>query len=570
MILKALYDYYQRSGEEVAPLGLEYKQIGFIIVLDKDGHFLRFEDRRLDKKSAQQFLVMKSVGRSSAPVANYLYDNSQYVFGYSDKGDLDSMRKYFDIFKSKVAEIYEMYPENKAIQAVFAFYQQEPSAMVEAMQQDALWDDIAKNLNKKYSTFSFLIDGDTEIVASKRDLMNLVTPEYTVEGKLCLVTGKHSKTVEVTTATMIPGSQATAKLVAFQVNSGYDSYGKTKGNNAPISEDVEFAYTTALNHMLRSDSHNKFMVGNRTFLFWASSASQAAKESEDSLFALLGRPETDDDDPNRRIELVRSTFMAIYNGKLSADKDDRFYILGLAPNSARIAVVYWSEMPLRDFAGVISRHFEDMEMVDIRKEKKPYVGLHSILGSVTLGGKSSDAIPNMPDAVVKSIFQGLPYPISLFQACIRRVRAEQSINVVRAAIMKAYLNRLNDNNHKNIKRMLDKENNNQGYLCGRLFAVLENLQYAANKQDSIRSSYMNAASSTPAAVFSTILKLSNSHYGKLLKENKGLAVFFDNQKKEIMAMIQDFPTTLDLGDQGRFFLGYYHQKCYRENKETEE
>lgn len=570
MILKALYDYYQRSGEEVAPLGLEYKQIGFIIVLDKDGHFLRFEDRRLDKKSAQQFLVMKSVGRSSAPVSNYLYDNSQYVFGYSDKGDLDSMRKYFDTFKSKVAEIYGMYSENKAIQAVYAFYQQEPSAMVEAMQQDALWDDIAKNLNKKYSTFSFLIDGDTEIVASKRDLMNLATPEDTVEGKLCLVTGKHSKTVEVTTATMIPGSQATAKLVAFQVNSGYDSYGKTKGNNAPISEDAEFAYTTALNHMLRPDSHNKFMVGNRTFLFWASSASQAAKESEDSLFALLGRPETDDDDPNRRIELVRSTFMAIYNGKLSADKDDTFYILGLAPNSARIAVVYWNEMPLRDFAGVISRHFEDMEMVDIRKEKKPYVGLHSILGSVTLGGKSSDAIPNMPDAVVKSIFQGLPYPISLSQACLRRVRAEQSINVVRAAIMKAYLNRLNDNNHKNIERMLDKENNNQGYLCGRLFAVLENLQYAANKQDSIRSSYMNAASSTPAAVFSTILKLSNSHYGKLSKENKGLAVFFDNQKKEIMAMIQDFPTTLDLGDQGRFFLGYYHQKCYRENKETEE
>lgn len=570
MILKALYDYYQRSGEEVAPLGLEYKQIGFIIVLDKDGHFLRFEDRRLDKKSAQQFLVMKSVGRSSAPVSNYLYDNSQYVFGYSDKGDLDSMRKYFDTFKSKVAEIYGMYSENKAIQAVYAFYQQEPSAMVEAMQQDALWDDIAKNLNKKYSTFSFLIDGDTEIVASKRDLMNLATPEDTVEGKLCLVTGKHSKTVEVTTATMIPGSQATAKLVAFQVNSGYDSYGKTKGNNAPISEDAEFAYTTALNHMLRPDSHNKFMVGNRTFLFWASSASQAAKESEDSLFALLGRPETDDDDPNRRIELVRSTFMAIYNGKLSADKDDTFYILGLAPNSARIAVVYWNEMPLRDFAGVISRHFEDMEMVDIRKEKKPYVGLHSILGSVTLGGKSSDAIPNMPDAVVKSIFQGLPYPISLFQACLRRVRAEQSINVVRAAIMKAYLNRLNDNNHKNIERMLDKENNNQGYLCGRLFAVLENLQYAANKQDSIRSSYMNAASSTPAAVFSTILKLSNSHYGKLSKENKGLAVFFDNQKKEIMAKIQDFPTTLDLGDQGRFFLGYYHQKCYRENKETED
>ena len=117
--------------------------------------------------------------------------------------------------------------------------------------------------------------------------------------------------------------------------------------------------------------------------------------------------------------------------------------------------------------------------------------------------------------------------------------------------------------------MLDKENNNQGYLCGRLFAVLENLQYAANQQDSIRTNYMNSASSTPATVFSTILKLSNNHYSKLAKEKKGLANFYDNQKKEIMDLIQDFPSTLSLNDQGRFFLGYYHQKNNKENKETE-
>ena len=106
MILKALYDYYHRSGNDMAPFGLEYKEIGFIIVIDNDGRFLRFEDRRIDKKSAQQFLVRKSVGRSSAPVPNYLYDNSQYVFGYSDKGDMGSMRKYFDVFKEKIEEIH--------------------------------------------------------------------------------------------------------------------------------------------------------------------------------------------------------------------------------------------------------------------------------------------------------------------------------------------------------------------------------------------------------------------------------------------------------------------------------
>lgn len=573
MILKALYDYYHRSGN-LPTLGMELKEIGFIIVIDKYGKFLRFEDRRIDKKSAQQFLVKKSVGRSSAPVANYLYDNSQYVFGYSDKGDLESMRKYFNTFKAKIGEIYNMFPDNETMQAVYAFYQQEPSEMVEIMQNDPLWDDINKNLNKKYSTFSFLIEGDTEIVASKRGLINLEYNANETNGNLCLVIGKHSKTVEVTTATMIPGSQATAKLVAFQVNSGYDSYSKSKGNNAPISEEVEFAYTTTLNHLLRSDSHNKFMVGSRTFLFWASSNSEAAKKSEDSLFALLGRAGEENDDPNKRIKLVHDTFMSIYNGKLSANEDDKFFILGLAPNSARIAVVYWNELPLRKFAGLISKHFTDMEIVDTRKDRKPYVGLHSILKNVTRDGKLSDAIPNLPDAVVKSIFQGLPYPTSLFQACIRRIRAEQSINITRVAIIKAYLNRQNDNNNnKKLDKMLDKENQNQGYLCGRLFAVLDKIQEDANGIHSIRERYMNSASATPATVFATILNLSTHHLEKL---DGGKLVFYEKLKQEIISKLDanGFPTHLDLQEQGRFFVGYYHQRqeffMGKANKETEE
>ncbi len=483
---------------------------------------------------------------------------------------MESMRKYFDTFKAKIKEIYNIFSGNEAIKAVYAFYQQEPSAIVEIMQNDPLWVDIVKNLNKKYSTFSFLIEGDTEIVASQKGLINLECNDEKMTGKLCSVIGKYSKIVETTTATMIPGSsQATAKLVAFQINSGYDSYGKSKGHNAPISEEAEFAYTTALNHLLRSDSHNKFMVGSRTFLFWTSSNSEASKLSENSLFALLGRA----DDPNKRIELVRRTFMSIYNGTLSANKDDKFFILGLAPNSARIAVVYWNELPLREFAGLISKHFTDMEIVDTRKDKKPYVGLHSILGNVTLGGKSSDASPNLPDAVVKGIFQGLPYPASLFQACIRRIRAEQSVNIVRAAIIKAYLNRLTDNNNKKIDIMLDKENQNQGYLCGRLFAVLDKIQEDANGIHSIRERYMNSASATPAMVFATILNLSGHHLEKL---NAGGQVFYEKLKQEIISKLDanGFPAHLDLQDQGRFFVGYYHQRqnffTSKENKETEE
>lgn len=478
MILRALYDYYQRCSDLPA-LGMELKQIGFLIVISKDGRFVRFEDRRIDKNKAQLFLVKKSVGRSSAPVANYLYDNSQYVFGYSDKGDMDSMRKYYDTFKAKIQDIYNVAPENDDIKAIHAFYLQEPHNIIEEMQQDPLWEDIVRNLNKKYSTFSFLIEGQTDIVASKKNITNLLDNGEGVGTSICLVTGNLSTNVETTTATMIPGSQATAKLVSFQVKSGYDSYGKEKGNNAPISEEAEFAYTTALNHMLRDASHNKFSIGTRTYLFWASSDSEAAQASENSLFAIFGKP--GNDDPNRRIELVKQTFMSIYNGKLTSKKDDKFYILGLAPNAARIAVVYWAEVPLCEFARTISRHFEDMEIIDTRMERRPYTGLHALLGAITLGGKSSDVTPNLPDAVVKSIFQGLPYPALLYQSCIRRIRAEQSLTITRVAIIKAYLNRLKNNNTK-IEVMLDKENNNQGYVCGRLFAVLDKIQEDADRK----------------------------------------------------------------------------------------
>ena len=597
MILKALYDYYHRCGNLPAP-GMEEKEIGFLVVISKDGKFLRFEDCRIDNKHAKTYLVKKHVGRSSAAVANYLYDNSAYTLGISDRKELNKLKdkldnfeytpekkdafdklkeefdekqkdcyekeqKYFDTFKEKVNAIHIAFPDNSDIKALSSFYEQGRDAISEEVQKASLWKDIEKNLSKKYSTFSFRIEGDPKILAEKKEILQLQNEKEDKDDKLCLITGQHGSLVETTTATMIPGSQATAKLVAFQVNSGYDSYGKSKCDNAPISKDAEFAYTTALNTMLGKDSHNKFRVGNRTFLFWASTKDEVAEQAEESLFDLLGFQEEDTDDPNAKIEQVRKVFTSIYSGSLKTNLDDRFYTLGLAPNSARIAVVYWSETSLKDFAGMILKHFKDMEIIDGRKEKKPYMGIKDILSAVTLNGKQSEATPNLPEAVVKSIFQGLPYPYTLFSACIRRLRAESGeksgMRIGRLAILKAYLNRINDNNKK-IEAMLDKDNTNQGYLCGRLFAVLDRIQEDANGISSIRERYMNAASSTPASVFATILNLSSHHSENL--SNEGKKIFYEKIKQEIINKISadGFPAHLDLQDQGRFFVGYYHQR----------
>ena len=173
-----------------------------------------------------------------------------------------------------------------------------------------------------------------------------------------------------------------------------------------------------MNHLLRSDSRNKFLVGNRTFVFWASKDNEAGKQAEECIWSLFGFNDVDEDDPNKGIMQVRRVFESIYTGSSKTSPDDKFYILGLAPNSARIAVTYWAEIPLFEFAERINRHFDDMEIVDGRKEQKPYMGLRPILSAVTLGGKLSDVTPNLPEAVVKSIFQCLTYPQPLFSIAV--------------------------------------------------------------------------------------------------------------------------------------------------------
>lgn len=558
MILRALYDYYERNRDKLPAFGREEKEIAFLIVIDKDGHFIRFEDRRSeDSKHAQTFLVKKHVGRSSGVKANYLYDNSAYVLGFSDKKDIASNQKYFQSFKEKVNEIYHAIPGNEDIRAVHLFYEHTPEEILSMISQDSLWEDIKKNLNKKYSTFSFLIQGDTEIIAQKDELLNIGEEEHTDGNRICIITGEKGNTVETTTSTMIPGSQATAKLVSFQINSGYDSYGKKKGDNAPISVKAEFEYTTALNHLLATDSRNKFLIGNRTYLFWASSSDEAGQKVEKSVFDMFHFNSSSDDDPDRGIEQVRKVFQSIYSGTLKTSLEDRFYIMGLAPNAARIAVVYWAEIPLQKFSAMILRHFEDMKIVDTRKEKWPYMGLRSMLSAITLSGKSSDALPNLADALVKSVFQGQPYPYTLFAGCIRRIRAEQSVTITRAAILKAYLNRQEYNLQK-IETMLDLENKNQGYLCGRLFAVIDKIQGDANSMHSIRERYINSASATPSAVFATILNQSFHHLEKL---SEGKKIYYEKVKQEIIDKLSadGFPSHLDLQNQGRFFVGFYQQ-----------
>jgi CRISPR-associated protein Csd1 len=546
----------------MAPHQMDLVSFKYAILIDEEGNYKGIE--ALGDDEGITLLTFRPEERTSAPVAHCLGDNGSYVLGlksvkvgepFDIAAELNKNKKNHAAFIKDIDNLYSNLPTNKYVKAIHHFYLKYSVGIIEKMSENVNWNGLCKSLNKN---ITFRIVGYSILAASDEEVL-----QYKIKSAVnnnmplvCLVTGQRLKPISTTYSTFVVGGKSNAKLVSFQVCSGYDSYGKKMGLNAPISEEAEFKYTTALLSLLSKQSRNKFMIGTRTFLFWASKNDEASNKAEESIFNMFGFQESDDD-PNRGVEEVRRVFTAIHSGSLRTSLEDKFYILGLAPNAARIAVSYWAEIPLKDFAELILRHFNDMEIIETRKERKTYLSLRSIISAVTLGGKASDATPNLPDAVIKSILQGTPYPYTLFAGCIRRIRAEQTIGITRAAIIKAYLNRLNDN-QLNIKVMLDKENKNQGYLCGRLFAVLDKIQDDANNQHSIRERYMNAASATPSTVFATILNLSSHHSEKL---NEGSKVFYEKLKQEIIDKIsaEGFPAHLDLQDQGRFFVGFYHQ-----------
>lgn len=574
MILQALYEYYQRKAADpesnIAPRGFERKEIPFIIVIDVKGHFINLEDTRTGEgkqKRAKTFLVLKTksrTGSKASETANVFWDHWGFVLGQpkdeSKKAILDS-KKQNNTFVAQLKKLSEKHPDNTEFHAICKFYEQKDE--IKKIFDHENWKDCYKIAG---CNLSFRISGKETIVAEHDDLAKEVetvsesgNPDQSNENKsVCLITGEKAPIAVLHSATSIPGGKSGGKLVGFQKNSGYDSYYKEQGANAPVSQKAEDAYTTALNVLLAKDSKNKFRIADTSVVFWAQK--QVVFENQFSFF--FSAP--DKDNPDKNAKEVKALFESIHTGKLNTEGDTPFFVLGLAPNAARISVRFWKTGKVADFASNIAKHFNDLDIVRNKKDEKEYFTLFNLLSNISFEYKVDNVQPNLAGKIIESILDGTKYPDTLQQQCIRRIRAEQHVNRARAAILKAYLNRknrINTSNEKQLTMSLDLENKNQGYLCGRLFAVLEKIQEDAQPgiNATIKDRYYGAASSTPVTVFGRLLNLSNHHLSKL---GGGSKTYYEKMIQEIMIGVSSngLPAHLPLDDQSRFAIGYYHQR----------
>ena len=563
MILQALNDYYKRLAEDESsgiPLrGFSRQPVPFALEIAPDGELLQVLDLRVQngkKLVPQQLVVPEAVKRTAGVAANFIWDNTGYVLGADEKGKPERAIKAFEAFRDKVRVVCAGV-EDEGVAAVLAFLDAWSPEKAVGLKH---WDELSGQ------NVVFRLTGDRDFVHERLKVCEAWLKHYYAgpppDTGQCLVTGEQDTPIARLHADIkgVRGAQTKgASMVSFNLRA-FESYGKDllQGLNAPVSEEAAFNYTTALNDLLRRDSRQKVQIGDATTVFWTEKKTQ----SESLLPWAFSQSEDQGD-----LQKLRLFLEAARDGKMPDELKDegkvRTFVLGLAPNAARISVRFWHVDTVAGLWGKIGQHFADLNIVK-QYEKEPDFPPQWLLLKAAAKLEDLDNLsPLLSGALMRSILTGAAYPGALLSAVMGRIRSEQKISYARAAIIKACLVR-NARLHgqtPEVSVSLDEQSTNVPYRLGRLFAVLEKLQQEAipGANTTIKDRYFGSASATPRAVFPVLLRLSQHHISKIEYGRT-----YDKHIQDILNGVDiatgGFPAHLSLEDQGLFALGYYHQR----------
>ena len=564
-ILQALDSYYGRMAArgEAEPPGFSREKISFAVILSAGGAPVQVRDLReaSGKRRLAQLLAVPVLPakRTVAVVSNLLWDKTAHSLGRTAGEGRRTAEEHACFKASNLALIAGS--NDEGLTAFRRFLESWAPEQFDAPPFSAEMLD---------ANVVFALDGETRYLHEREAAQALLFARSSSDSAagLCLVTGVEGPVARLHPAIRgVEGAQsAGASLVSFNLDA-FTSYGKSQGENAPTSEAAAFRYGQALNRMLDRGGRNRLSrtVGGATVAFWADASEAQVAEAAEYVFGMSFEPPEDAEEAAQ----VRSALDAVAGGRptrlasgLNLAPGTRFHVLGLAPNAARLSVRYWLSDDFQTFAGRLAQHQDDLAVAPLPWKRSPAVQ-YVLMKTVALQEKADNVPPLLAGEVMRAILTGSAYPRSWLAAVIARLRAGDDPSTGwHAAVIHAVLARDARISHKDPPPMsLNRESEDPAYNLGRLFAALESAQRGAlgKVNATIRDRYMGAASATPAGVFPLLVRGAQNHLGKLRKERKG--GWIEREIEDISdRMGESYPRSLKLEQQGRFFLGYYHQR----------
>lgn len=579
MILQALTEHYEAlvSQGKLARPGWADAKISFALGINDAGELTQvFSQKTEQTRGKKTVLAPQSMSLPAAPNGRtstsvkpaFLWDNPKYILGISQEGATPQNRKYFEGSKKLHHRLLDGVdsPAAKALLAFFDHWEPDKAAQHPALNQD--WDELIAGANLIFMYRGGYVQDDSLIRQAWQDYYSAAGdgPEM-----VCLVTGQKgpAEAIHPSVKGLVGAQSSGAALVSFNAPA-FCSYGREQNLNAPVGKHAAFAYTTALNYML-ADREHLIRIGDTTVLFWAKNGKSAYQDLF-STFALGGTSKYDAGDLLNVVNaLSRGEKPNFDETRLDPNMD--FYVLGLAPNAARLSVRFFLHNTFGSFLQNVQRHNERLEIIRPSFDKFETIPLWKLLDeTVNQNSRDKSPSPVLAGEVLRSVLTDTCYPALLLNGVTLRIRAEREITRGRAAILKAYYTK-NSNQYvpKEVLTVsLNPSSTNVPYNLGRLFSVLEAIQSAANPSinATIKDKYFNSASSTPSHVFPTLINLAQKHLRKL---EKGQQIYYSKQLTELTDKFGEaYPDRLGLPQQGSFQLGYYHQTQARYQKKEEE
>ena len=589
MILASLARYYRRlaaqidemGNPKVPPYGFSEEKIGWILVLDKEGRLKTVvPNLTADKKPQPKLMsVPRPEKRTSGIKPNFLWDKTAYALGVeanknkaeAKEKQFTSSEKTFDAFKQYHLDLLQN-SDDEDLQALCRFLQNwlPENFAAENLPAEMLDANIAFSLEKP-----------TALIHKREAAQSLwagcLKSDKALEG-LCLISGDTAPIARLHPAIkgVFGGQSSGGSIISFN-KEAFASFGKEQGANAPVSEQSAFAYTTALNYLLRRENNHCLTIGDASTVFWAEADDSATAQAAEGFFAQVFTPPDDEQESAKVFNVLKQISnkgRPLQEIAPELSPNTRFYILGLAPNAARISVRFWLDTTFGQLAENLAQHWQDLALEPCAWKTPP--SIWRLLLQTAVLGKSENISPVLAGEMTRAVICGTQYPLSLLSQLITRIRADGDVNGLRVAMMKAVLERRFRKGfiQEGVPMALNIESSNCAYLLGRLFAVLERIQYLAlgELNASITDRYYGSASAMPFGIFPRLLAGVKHHLSRLRKDKGGLAMNLERELGEIIAKLPEtFPRHLSMEEQGRFAIGYYHQKqSYFTKKETTE